>query len=130
MSAIAGRLSIQEGAKYLERPYGGRGVLLGGVPGVQRGRVVILGGGVVGTHAAKMAVGLGADVTILDVSPRRLAELDDLFDGRVQTLYSNAGNLERSLAQADLVIGAVLVPGAARPRLIGASTCARCCRAR
>jgi alanine dehydrogenase len=118
MSAIAGRLSIQEGAKYLERPYGGRGVLLGGVPGVQRGRVVIVGGGVVGMHAAKMAVGLGAEVSILDVSARRLGELDDLFGGRVQTLYSNAGNLERSLAQADLVIGAVLVPGAAAPRLI------------
>ena len=81
MSAIAGRLAIQEGAKYLERPYGGRGVLLGGVPGVQRGKVLILGGGVVGTHAAKMAVGLGADVTILDLSARRLAELDDLFAG-------------------------------------------------
>jgi alanine dehydrogenase len=118
MSAIAGRLSIQEGAKYLESPYGGRGVLLGGVPGVQRGRVVILGGGVVGTHAAKMAVGLGAEVTVLEISANRLAELDDLFDRRVQTLYSNAANLERSLAQADLVIGAVLVTGAAAPRLI------------
>jgi alanine dehydrogenase len=118
MSAIAGRLAIQEGAKYLERPYGGRGVLLGGVPGVQRGKVLILGGGVVGTHAAKMAVGLGADVTILDLSARRLAELDDLFSGRVQTLYSNEGNLVRSLAQADLVIGAVLVPGASAPKLI------------
>ena len=118
MSAIAGRLAIQEGAKYLERPYGGRGVLLGGVPGVQRGRVVVLGGGVVGTHATKMAVGLGADVTVLDVSARRLAELDDLFGGRVQTLYSNTANVERSLAQADLVVGAVLVPGAAAPKLI------------
>jgi alanine dehydrogenase len=118
MSAIAGRLSIQEGAKYLERPYGGRGVLLGGVPGVQRGKVLILGGGVVGTHAAKMAVGLGADVTVLDLSARRLAELDDLFQGRVQTLYSNEANLERCLQQADLVIGAVLVPGAAAPRLV------------
>jgi alanine dehydrogenase len=118
MSAIAGRLAIQEGAKYLERPYGGRGVLLGGVPGVQRGKVLILGGGVVGTHAAKMAVGLGADVTILDLSARRLGELDDLFQGRVQTLYSNDANLERSLAQADLVVGAVLVPGASAPRLI------------
>src|SRR4051812_5861336 len=111
MSAIAGRLAVQEGAKYLEKPFGGRGVLLGGVPGVQRGKVVILGGGVVGTHAAKMAVGLGAEVTILELSARRLAELDDLFSGRVQTLYSNEGNLVRSLAQADLVIGAVLVPG-------------------
>jgi alanine dehydrogenase len=118
MSAIAGRLAVQEGAKYLEKPYGGRGVLLGGVPGVQRGRVVILGGGVVGTHAAKMAVGLGADVTILELSARRLCELDDLFGGRVQTLFSNEGNLGRCLAQADLVIGAVLIPAAAAPRLI------------
>jgi alanine dehydrogenase len=118
MSAIAGRLAIQEGAKYLEKPYGGRGVLLGGVPGVQRGRVVIVGGGVVGTHAAKMAVGLGADVTILELSQRRLAELDDLFGGRVQTLVSNEGNLVRSLASADLVIGAVLLTGALAPKLI------------
>ncbi|HEX4354813.1 MAG TPA: FAD-dependent oxidoreductase, partial [Polyangiales bacterium] len=118
MSAIAGRLAVQEGAKYLERPYGGRGVLLGGVPGVQRGRVVVLGGGVVGTHAAKMAVGLGAEVTILELSQKRLAQLDDLFGGRVQTLVSNEGNLRRSLADADLVIGAVLVPGALAPKLI------------
>ena len=118
MSAIAGRLSIQEGAKYLECAYGGRGVLLGGVPGVPRGKVVIVGGGVVGTHAAKMAVGLGADVTVLDVSARRLSELDDLFGGRVQTLYSNDANIARSLTHADLVIGAVLVAGAAAPKLI------------
>lgn len=118
MSAIAGRLSVQEGAKYLERPYGGRGVLLGGVPGVERGKVIVIGGGVVGTHAAKMAVGLGADVTILELSHRRLAELDDLFGGRVQTLHSNEGNLVKSLAQADLVIGAVLVTGARAPKLI------------
>jgi alanine dehydrogenase len=118
MSAIAGRLSVQEGAKYLEKPYGGRGVLLGGVPGVERGKVVVIGGGVVGTHAAKMAVGLGADVTILELSHRRLAELDDLFGGRVQTLHSNEGNLVKSLAQADLVIGAVLVTGARAPKLI------------
>jgi alanine dehydrogenase len=120
MSAIAGRLSVQEGAKYLERAYGGRGVLLGGVPGVPRGVVVILGAGVVGTHAAKMAVGLGADVTMLDVSARRLAELDDLFGARVQTLVSNQANLERALERADLVIGAVLVTGAAAPKLIRA----------
>ena len=118
MSAIAGRLAVQEGAKYLEKPYGGRGVLLGGVPGVQRGRVVILGGGVVGTHAAKMAVGLGADVTLLELSHKRLNELDDLFDGRVQTLVSNEANLTRAIAQADLVIGAVLVTGARAPKLI------------
>jgi alanine dehydrogenase len=118
MSAVAGRLAVQEGAKYLERPYGGRGVLLGGVPGVERGVVVIIGGGVVGTHAATMAVGMGARVIILDVSARRLAELDDLFGNRVQTLFSNEANLSRSLAQADLVIGAVLVPGASAPKLI------------
>jgi alanine dehydrogenase len=118
MSAIAGRLSVQEGAKYLEKPFGGRGVLLGGVPGVERGKVVVIGGGVVGTHAAKMAVGLGADVTILELSHRRLAELDDLFGGRVQTLVSNEGNLVKCLAKADLVIGAVLVTGARAPKLI------------
>jgi alanine dehydrogenase len=118
MSAIAGRLSVQQGAKYLECAFGGRGVLLGGVPGVERGRVVIVGGGVVGREAAKMAVGLGADVTILELSAKRLAELDDLFGGRVQTLHSNRANLLRSLQRADLVIGAVLVPGAAAPRLI------------
>lgn len=118
MSAIAGRLSIQQGAKYLERAFGGRGVLLGGVPGVPRGRVAVLGGGTVGTHAARMAVGLGADVTILDVSQKRLYELDDLFDGRAQTLAASDGNIERALASSDLVIGAVLVPGAAAPRLI------------
>ena len=118
MSAIAGRLSVQQGAKYLECAYGGRGVLLGGVPGVERGKVVVLGGGTVGTHAAKMAVGLGADVTILDLAARRLAELDDLFEGRVQTLHATEPNVERSLARADLVIGAVLVPGAAAPRVI------------
>jgi alanine dehydrogenase len=118
MSAIAGRLAVQEGAKYLERPYGGRGVLLGGVPGVQRGRVVVIGGGVVGTHAAKMAVGLGAEVTLLELSQKRLSELDDLFGGRVQTLVSNEANLVRSLADADLVIGAVLLTGALAPKLI------------
>ncbi len=118
MSAVAGRLSVQEGAKYLERPYGGRGVLLGGVPGVPRGRVVILGGGVVGTEAAKMAVGLGADVTVLDLSQKRLMALDDLFGGRVQTLYSTEANLALVLTTADLVIGAVLLPGARAPKLI------------
>lgn len=118
MSAIAGRLSIQQGAKYLERAFGGRGVLLGGVPGVPRGRVAVIGGGTVGTHAARMAVGLGADVTILDVSQKRLYELDDLFAGRAQTLVASEGNVERALAASDLVIGAVLVPGAAAPRMI------------
>jgi alanine dehydrogenase len=118
MSAIAGRLSVQEGAKYLEKPFGGRGVLLGGVPGVERGKVVVIGGGVVGTHAAKMAVGLGADVSILELSHKRLAELDDLFEGRVQTLHSNEANLVKSLSRADLVIGAVLVTGARAPKII------------
>jgi len=118
MSVIAGRLSVQEGAKYLERPYGGRGVLLGGVPGVPRGKVVIVGGGVVGMQAAKMAVGLGADVTLLELSQRRLGELDELFAGRVQTLVSNEANLTAALSQADLVIGAVLITGARAPKLI------------
>ena len=118
MSAIAGRLSIQQGAKYLERAFGGRGVLLGGVPGVPRGRVAVIGGGTVGTHAARMAIGLGAEVTILDVSQKRLYELDDLFNGRAQTLVASDGNVERALAASDLVVGAVLVPGAAAPRMI------------
>ena len=118
MSAIAGRLSVQQGAKYLERPFGGRGVLLGGVAGVPRGRVTIVGGGIVGTEAAKMAVGLGARVTLLDVSQKRLSQLDELFGGRLQTLYSTPANLSNSLADSDLVIGAVLLPGAAAPKLI------------
>jgi alanine dehydrogenase len=118
MSAIAGRLSVQQGAKYLERPYGGRGVLLGGVPGVQRGRVVIVGAGVVGTNAAKMAAGLGADVTILDISHKKLSALDDLFGARVQTLFSTPATLAEALTQADLVIGAVLVTGESAPKVI------------
>ena len=118
MSEIAGRLSIQEGAKYLEKPFGGRGVLLGGVPGVPRGKVTILGGGVVGMNAAKMAVGLGAEVTILDVSPNRLGYIDDVFRGSVSTLYSTAGNLRTALSQCDLFIGAVLIPGARAPKLV------------
>lgn len=118
MSEVAGRLSVQEGAKYLERPMGGLGVLLGGVPGVPRAKVVIIGGGVVGTNACKMAVGLGADVTILDKSLERLTYLDDLFGSRVQTLYSQDATIERELYAADLVIGSVLIPGAAAPKLI------------
>lgn len=118
MSEVAGRLSIQEGAKYLERPMGGMGLLLGGVPGVPRAKVVILGGGVVGTNACKMAVGLGADVTILDKSLDRLTYLDDLFGARIQTLYSQDATIEQELHRADLVIGAVLIPGAAAPKLI------------
>jgi len=118
MSEIAGRLSVQEGAKYLERPFGGRGVLLGGVPGIRRGKVSILGGGVVGTNACKMAVGLGAEVTILDVSSKRLTYLDDIFGTAITTLYSTPSNIEQCLQEADLIIGAVLIPGAAAPKLI------------
>jgi len=118
MSEIAGRLSIQEGAKYLENQFGGRGILLGGVPGVQRGRVAIIGGGVVGTNAAKIAVGIGADVTVLDINARRLAYLDDIFGSRVGTLYSTEGNIEMVLRESDLVVGAVLIPGARAPRLV------------
>ncbi|MCF7914806.1 MAG: alanine dehydrogenase [Spirochaetaceae bacterium] len=118
MSEIAGRLSVQEGAKFLERPFGGRGVLLGGVPGVERGKVAILGGGVVGTNAAKMAVGLGAEVTVLDVNVNRLEYLDDIFGGRISTLYSNQGNIDKVLEESDLLVGAVLIPGAKAPHLI------------
>jgi alanine dehydrogenase len=118
MSEIAGRLSVQEGAKYLEKPFGGRGILLGGVPGVRHGRIAVLGAGVVGTNACKMAVGIGADVTVLDVNPDRLEYFDDIFGARVTTLYSTPANLEAALAESDLVIGAVLIPGASAPKLI------------
>jgi alanine dehydrogenase len=118
MSEIAGRLSIQEGAKYLEKTYGGRGVLLGGVPGVRRGKVGIIGGGVVGINACKIATGIGAEVTILDINANRLAYLDDIFGSRVNTLYSTDANIEAVLQESDLVIGAVLLPGAKAPTLI------------
>lgn len=118
MSEVAGRMSIQAGAHYLEKAYGGNGTLLGGVPGVAPGKVLVIGGGVVGTNAAKMAVGLGADVTILDRSLTRLRELDDIFDGRVKTIYSTADAIETLSSEADLVIGAVLIPGAAAPKLL------------
>jgi alanine dehydrogenase len=118
MSEVAGRLSIQEAAKYLEKPFGGRGVLLGGVPGVARGNVLIIGGGTVGTNAAQMAVGLGANVTILDTNINKLEELDQLFNGKVQTLYSTPAVLHDQLAKADAVIGAVLIPGAKAPKLV------------
>ncbi len=118
MSQIAGRLSIQEGAKCLEKHCGGEGILLGGVPGVRRGNVVILGGGVAGTNAAKVALGIGADVTIIDISAKRLAELDDVFGGRVKTLFASDSNIAATLPEADLVIGAVLIPGAAAPKLV------------
>ena len=118
MSEIAGRMAVQEGAKYLEKTYGGRGILLSGVPGVERGNVVILGGGNVGTNACKIATGMGANVTVLDVNGQRLAYLDDIFPRQITTLYATRDNIRRALAQADLVIGAVLLPGRATPKLV------------
>ena len=118
MSEVAGRMSIQEGAKFLERPFEGRGILLGGVPGVLPAQVVILGGGVVGANAAKVAAGLGANVTILDVNLDRLRYLDDVMPRNVTTLYSDRHNILDSLSRADLLIGAVLIPGAKAPRLV------------
>jgi alanine dehydrogenase len=118
MSEVAGRMAIQAGAHFLEKAYGGSGTLLGGVPGVAPGRVLIIGGGVVGTNAAKMALGLGADVTILDRSLPRLRELDDIFNGQLKTVYSTADAIEHYSSRADLVIGAVLIPGAAAPKLL------------
>ncbi len=121
MSQIAGRLAVQEGAKYLEKTYGGRGVLLAGVPGTPKAHVVILGGGTVGTNAAKIAVGMGANVTVLDINLRRLEQLDDMFGARIQTLVSNDANIERAVLDADLVIGSVLIPGGSTPKLFKAS---------
>ena len=118
MSEIAGRMSIQEGAKYLERPFGGRGVLLGGVPGVKRGNVVILGAGKVGSNAAMMAMGLNANVTITDVNLDRLAQLDEEFGSKLTTLYSTDANIREAIKDADLVIGSVLLPGKATPKLL------------
>ncbi len=118
MSEIAGRLSVQEGAKYLEKPFGGRGVLLGGVPGVKNAKVIILGGGIVGINACKMAIGMGADVTVFDKSLDRLTYLDDLFNGRIKTIYSTDAAIKNEIKDADLVIGAVLIPGASAPKLI------------
>ncbi|HEY0023811.1 MAG TPA: alanine dehydrogenase [Longimicrobium sp.] len=118
MSEVAGRMAIQAGAKYLEKYYGGRGMLLGGVPGVAPASVVIIGGGVVGTNAAKMAAGLGARVTILDVSLERLRYLSDVMPANVELIYSNRHNLMERVEQADLVVGAVLLPGAKAPNLI------------
>jgi len=125
MSEVAGRMAIQVGAVALQKAAGGRGVLLGGVPGVAPGKVVVIGGGVVGTHAARMAVGLGADVAILDRSLPRLRQLDDLFGGRAQTQYATLDATEAAVLDADLVIGAVLVPGAAAPKLIKRAQLAR-----
>lgn len=118
MSEVAGKMSIQEGAKYLERPMMGRGILLGGVPGVEPAEVLIIGGGIVGTNAAKVAAGLGANVTIMDVNIDRLRYLDDVMPANVHTLYSNRLMLQRFLTTADLVIGAVLIPGARCPVLV------------
>ncbi len=118
MSEVAGRMAIQQGAKYLEAEMGGRGVLLGGVPGVRPASVVILGGGVVGTNAAKMAAGLGANVSILDIDLDRLRYLDDIMPGNVNTIMSNTYNIRSAIAEADLLVGAVLIPGAKAPRLV------------
>ncbi|MDO8206891.1 MAG: alanine dehydrogenase [Gallionella sp.] len=118
MSEVAGRMAVQEGARYLEKLYGGRGVLLGGVPGVAPAHVVIIGGGVVGSNAARLAAGLGARVTLLDVSLERLRRLSEVLPANVQTLFSNRHNLLEQITSADLVIGGVLIPGAAAPRLI------------
>ena len=118
MSEVAGRMATQQGAKFLEKPQSGFGVLLGGVPGVKPANVIVLGGGVVGTHAAKMAAGLGADVTIFDISLERLRELDDIMPKNVKTQFSNSYNIKESIKNAHLIIGAVLIPGAKAPNLI------------
>ncbi|WP_079710347.1 alanine dehydrogenase [Paraliobacillus ryukyuensis] len=118
MSEVAGRMASQIGAQFLQRCNGGKGILLSGVPGVSRGKVTIIGGGVVGTNAAKLAVGLGADVTILDVSADRLRQLDDIFGTQIKTLMSNPLTIAQAVAEADLLIGAVLIPGAKAPKLV------------
>lgn len=118
MSEVAGRMSVQEGAKYLEKTFGGYGVLLGGVPGVPPAKVLIIGGGIVGTEAAKMAAGLGADVTIIDVSLKRLRYLDDIMPANVKTMMSNEYNIRDMVRTSDVIIGAVLIPGAVAPRLV------------
>src|SRR6202030_609490 len=118
MSEVAGRMSVQVGANYLEKDKGGRGVLLGGVPGVTPASVCIIGGGIVGTNAAKIALGMGAKVTLVDLNLNRLRELDDIFGGRVHTLASNTYNVEKAVSEADLLIGGVLIPGAAAPKIV------------
>ncbi|MBN9655365.1 alanine dehydrogenase [Halobacillus sp. GSS1] len=118
MSEVAGRMASQIGAQYLEKSKGGKGILLGGIPGVRRGRVTVIGGGVVGTNAAKIAMGLGADVTIIDLNPERLRQLDDIFGSDINTLMSNPLNIQEALEESDLVIGAVLIPGAKAPSLV------------
>ncbi|HET7658007.1 MAG TPA: alanine dehydrogenase [Bacillales bacterium] len=118
MSEVAGRMAAQIGAQFLEKPNGGRGILLSGLPGVTRGKVTIIGGGIVGMNAAKIAMGLGASVTIIDLNPNRLRELDDLFGNAINTLMSNPLNITEAVKESDLVIGAVLIPGAKAPRLV------------
>ncbi len=125
MSEIAGRMSVQVGAQYLEKIHGGRGVLLSGVPGVESGKVVVLGAGVVGTSAVRIAVGLGAQVTVINLDLARLQYLDDLYQGRIVTCAASQAAVERAVREADLVIGAVLVPGAKAPRLVSRSVVAR-----
>ncbi|GIO35933.1 alanine dehydrogenase [Paenibacillus antibioticophila] len=122
MSEVAGRMSVQIGAQFLEKPYGGKGILLGGVPGVKRGRVTIIGGGVVGMNAAKIAAGLGAEVTILDLDPLRLRQLEEQFGASVQTMMSNPQSIDECVRRSDLVIGAVLIPGAKAPKLVREET--------
>ncbi len=118
MSEVAGRMSVQIGASYLQLDKGGKGLLLGGVPGVRRGRVTVIGAGIAGTNAIQMAMGLGASVTAIDVNTKRLAELDAIFDSRITTLYSNPDNIEKAVVNSDLVIGAVLIAGAKAPKLV------------
>ncbi|RMH43211.1 MAG: alanine dehydrogenase [Deltaproteobacteria bacterium] len=118
MSEVAGRMAVQVGAVCLEKEHGGKGILLGGVPGVRRGRVVIIGGGTVGSNAARVAMGLGAQVTVLDVNLQTLGYLDDIYQGRIHTLYSDPHNIEQAVLQCDLLIGAVLIAGARAPRLV------------
>ncbi len=118
MSEVAGRMSVQIGAQFLQKTNGGQGILLAGVPGVERGKVTIIGGGIVGTNAAKMAIGIGADVTIIDLSADRLRQLDDIFGNQIKTLMSNPFNIAEAVKDADLLIGAVLIPGAKAPKLV------------
>lgn len=118
MSEVAGRMSTQIGASYLQNDHGGKGILLGGVPGVPRAKVTVIGCGIAGTNAAKMAMGMGASVTAIDINPRKLAEMEDLFENRITTLFSNPENIERAVLQSDLVIGSVLIAGAKAPKLV------------
>lgn len=118
MSEVAGRMSVQIGAQFLEKNYGGQGILLSGVPGVKRGKVTIIGGGIVGTNAAKIAIGFGAEVTIIDLNANRLRELEDIFGRQVTTLVSNPFNIGEAVKESDLVVGAVLIPGAKAPKLV------------